>query len=583
MCGLVMFCQHLSERIKVTRMKVMKKQWIVIISIVVLVSSVFLINSNWKSSTDSLKNQENNTASSYQYFTAVTYFGNAWPINFWNSDFSSTDQNMYRIQKDGFNTIVLVVPWGEFQPGISPIKYNDIAFDRLNYIIDKARSHHLDVVLRISYPWDLYPNDQLPALQRFEDLNYDNKTYDAWLGYIHKIYTDVKDYKNVKFSFISWEDFWEPVNTASYFQEYGDRVKFAQQVGFTDYLKSKYSLDSISDIYGYKINSWDILPTPLRKSPAFALFYQFYDDIMIQKFLKPAQGQYPGLSMEIRVDDDPIYHPSGAITWYSHSSTYNFTGSNYTTIYYNIAMGARNNHDYETASTALSLMKHIFSNVENHVNGKKIFIDQFVWYDNTQDFDNNTKIHDNETGSFLQGSCEYLKKHTNGYGIWVYQDHAWNIVYNPTFSLGTSGWLTNGTIHIERGGVNLGQNATITQKFSSVSKSGIVSFYDESKTAIVSFHGWSKTPTSDISIESGNTKVIEHINQSPSTYSFHIPFVGLENFDITFKTLNGSATITNIKLYNFIQQGDIYNIESQPRKSLEPVQKLNKCLTNATR
>jgi len=71
-----------------------------------------------------------------QYITAATYYGNAWVINFWNSDFSSTDQNMERIKKDGFNTVVLVIPWREFQPGISPPQYNDVAFARLNYIIE---------------------------------------------------------------------------------------------------------------------------------------------------------------------------------------------------------------------------------------------------------------------------------------------------------------------------------------------------------------------------------------------------------------------------------------------------------------
>jgi len=53
---------------------------------------------------------------SQKYLKAATYLGEEWAINFWSSDFSTTDQNMERIKKDGFNTIVLIgrVSTGDF-------------------------------------------------------------------------------------------------------------------------------------------------------------------------------------------------------------------------------------------------------------------------------------------------------------------------------------------------------------------------------------------------------------------------------------------------------------------------------------
>lgn len=556
---------------------IIKQNYLILIIGVALLTSIVLIYLIQGLTSRSVDQEYQISENRDQYLTAVNYYGSAWVINFWNSDFSSTDQNMERIKKDGFNTIILIIPWREFQPGISPPKYNDVAFGRLNYIIEKAGLHNLNVILRISYPWDFYPDDQLTIDQRLIDLNWDQDIYNAWLDYVHKIYTNVKDYENVKLAFISWEDFWLPVDQAVNLQKLSERIKLAKQTGFSDYLSSKYDLDSLSNIYGYKINSSESIPTPLRKSPAFVLFLEFYDQQIIQKFLKPAQTQYPNLSMEIRVDKDPIYYPNGTIGWYSHSSTYNFTGSNYTTIYYSASMGAKNNYDFQTANKALSLMNYTLYHVKNYTGDNKIFVDQFIWYDNTQGFESNTKIFYNETASFLQGACKYLKNYTNGYGVWTYQDYAFNIIYNPTFSLGTSGWQVNGITRLEQNGINLENGASVTQL---ISKTRFPDFF-LNPTGIVSFHARAQTPTADLSIELEGSEFIQHI-ENDSTYHFQTPIADMKNLNIVFRNLNGSVTISDVKLYNFVQQGDVYDKDSQPKSSLEPIRQLNQCLLDKT-
>ncbi len=554
---------------------IMNRKYLILTISMVLVTGIVLIYLIQGLPSRSVDQEYQISENRDQYLTAATYYGNAWVINFWNSDFSSTDQNMERIKKDGFNTIVLIIPWREFQPGISPPQYNDVAFGRLNYIIEKASLHNLNVILRISYHWDLYPDDQPSSQQRFEDLNLDQGVYQAWLDYVHKIYTNVKGYENVKLAFISWEDFWIPIEEATESQKLSERIKLAKQTGFSDYLSSKYDLDSISNIYGYKINSLENIPTPLRKSPAFALFLEFHDQQLIQKFLKPAQAQYPNLSMEVRVDKDPIYYPNGTIGWYSHSSTYNFTGSNYTTIYYHVSMGAKNNYDYQTANKTLSLMNYTLYHVKNYTGDTKIFVDQFIWYDNTQGFEGNTKIYDNEIGSFLQGACKYLKNYTNGYGVWTYQDYVFNIIYNPTFSLGTSGWQVNGTTRLEQNGINLENGTSVTQMIPKTRFPGIFL----NPTGTVSFHARTQTPTADLSIELGGSEFIQHI-ENDSTYHFKTPIADMKNLNIVFRNLNGSVTISDVRLYSFVQQGDVYDKDSQPKSSLEPIRQLNQCLSD---
>lgn len=68
-----------------------------------------------------------------EYIKAVNSFGKSWPIAFWNSDLSEVSTDFQAIQRDGFNSILLIVPWGEFQPGLDPIRFNDDAYRRLSW------------------------------------------------------------------------------------------------------------------------------------------------------------------------------------------------------------------------------------------------------------------------------------------------------------------------------------------------------------------------------------------------------------------------------------------------------------------
>ena len=37
------------------------------------------------------------------------------------------DADFRQIKEDGFDSIILVIPWREFQPDMSPIRYNQYA------------------------------------------------------------------------------------------------------------------------------------------------------------------------------------------------------------------------------------------------------------------------------------------------------------------------------------------------------------------------------------------------------------------------------------------------------------------------
>ena len=61
------------------------------------------------------------------------------------------DEELAQIAADGFNSIVLVVPWREFQPGVLPVSYNRYAFQKLDKVMNAANAHGLMVELRVGY------------------------------------------------------------------------------------------------------------------------------------------------------------------------------------------------------------------------------------------------------------------------------------------------------------------------------------------------------------------------------------------------------------------------------------------------
>ena len=95
------------------------------------------------------------------YLKSATYYSDDWVINFWNSESSHMDEELAQIAADGFNSIILVVPWREFQPSMSPQRYNDYAWEKFDRVMEAAERQNLKVMLRVGYTWDCYSSDNV--------------------------------------------------------------------------------------------------------------------------------------------------------------------------------------------------------------------------------------------------------------------------------------------------------------------------------------------------------------------------------------------------------------------------------------
>ena len=211
-----------------------------------------------------------------EYLKSVTYFGDAWPINYWGTEDDNMGTNFARIKADGFNSIILVIPWREFQPGDMGDMYNEAAFAKLDQVMKCADDHGLMVTLRIGYCWDYSGDASLP--ERYAGVVRDGSNdRKLWLDYCKTIYDRVSDYGNFQGGFITWEDFWDYTSNMDRDLTRALSIRLASRCGYQDYLKAHYSLAEVGAVYGKTFQDYSEIWIPERKRPEAKLFFEFYD------------------------------------------------------------------------------------------------------------------------------------------------------------------------------------------------------------------------------------------------------------------------------------------------------------------
>jgi len=482
-----------------------------------------------------------------EYLKSVTYFGDEWPINYWNSEDSRMEENLRQIADDGFNSIILAVPWREFQPMGEKQYYNELAFERLEQIMECAESCGLWVVLRVGYTWDYYGAAEIPA-------RYDNVTqkgsedWYGWLKFAGRLYETASAHPNFHSGFITWEDFWNYIWYMDRDFSMSLRNRLAKQSGFTVYLRERYSLEEVSSWYGESFKSFDEVYLPYGSHPSARLFYEYYDQYLIG-FLKETQMVFPGLSMEIRADGDRVYMGEDTFTYYSHSATYSCEGAPYSALMYSVSMGQKNENDRITADTALKAMQNNLRNLYE-AGGKRLYVEQLLYMDSTEAYSSNTQIREDQVDTFVRSLTPVLLETTSGYGLWVYRNYVNNCVYNSQFGLGKEGWNFSGSSTVEeRKGTKMavvGSNGGISQN--------ITGRLPESGRLHVDFYAESDQAGADVKIQVGNLSKKVHLTGA-GTYTLEFPWQDQYNISITG---DKKIYLDDIRVYTYEQNGRIY-------------------------
>lgn len=484
------------------------------------------------------------------YLKSVTYFGDEWPINYWSSEDPHMEANFQRIKEDGFNSIILVVPWREFQPWeqhSGGTEFNEAAFARLNEVMECAARYDLFVSLRVGYTWDYYRTYNVQ--ERFAGVIRNNgmERY-MWIRYCERLYQEASAHDNFYGGFVTWEDFWDYTYNMKRDYSKKERVEMARTSGYQEYLEKNYPIGTVSEVYESSFRQFDEIPIPDRDSEAAALFYEFYDQ-MLNEFLTHTQTVFPGISMEFRADGDKIRTRDGGEYYYSHWKTYPCHGAEYSALMYSVSMGQRNESDRISAAEALAATDRNLGAI-HQTSGKKLYVEQLLYMDSTKEFSYNTQILETETDAYIRALGPVLQRDTMGYGLWVYRNYVNNCVYNSQFRLGTEGWEFRAA-HVEtvdgspmaklQSGARIGQEVQ-----------GRLTGED---TIFIEFYAKPEKAGTVVTVQTGDLKRQVPVNQA-GTFLLEIPWQ--TSYNLSFTT-DGTVWIDNVKLYAYEQYGRIYD------------------------
>lgn len=356
---------------------------------------------------------------------ATHWFGEHWAKNLINAYRREDVATQFAtIREDGFDTVILVVSWGDFQPVFSPCcTYDERAFERLRFLIDEAERQGLRVMLRIGYAWSFHP-DSRPTLERVHRLMNDAGVREAFQAFVDRIAKDIDGRQHVLMSFMSWEDQWLRVIEPS---AAGDYARFVAALPPAE-------------------RPTDPTRLPRADDGSAEQFHRYWDWLMIQALHAPAQRRIPNLGYEVRIDKEPLWHiaPDGTrmpSRWLDHRAMYRQAGDAPLVLYWAPYWGARNVGEQLEAAESLALLGGMLAEAREWSDGRPGVIDQFNLIDNTPGHEHNAVLPDEQITSFLRGAVCVLKDHgVLGVGLWTGRDYAESPLYNPSFAFGLEGW-----------------------------------------------------------------------------------------------------------------------------------------------
>ena len=377
---------------------------------------------------------------------ATHYWAGGYPKSFWDGlDPSRIDADYARIRAQGFNAVVLAVSWPEFHPRLTPAPaFDERAFRDLALLVGKAADHGLRVVLRVGFIWSFRPDAEMPNAVRVDAAFHDAAVHHAWLAFVEEVCRRVCSAPNFRLAFLSWEDL-HPFNLLGAEPSRDDPGLRSVYAGW---LRERHDLAAVAARYGRAFATWDEVPLPERRSPAYEYVLAWWDDMLAERFFLPARARFPGLSFEERVDWDPVWTQGERAEWHRHPSVTGRAGAEVATLYYAVAWGMPNAGDVTDARSALSRFARLLELTAAQNPRDGLFVDQFNFFDNTPEFSTNTRLAEEEYDAMLAGAAEVLARHGAGYALWLDEDYAANILYNPGFQRGLAGWEARGAASV---------------------------------------------------------------------------------------------------------------------------------------
>jgi len=506
-------------------------------------------------------------SASTQPLVAAHYFGRQWPKNF-IAGFRRGDvrEDFSRMSGDGFNAVVLLVSWGDFQPVFAPCcRYDERAFERLHFLLDEAARAKLKVVLRVGYGWSFEP-EAGDVGDRSDRLLNDPATRAAYQQFVARLGREIADRPGVALTFMSWEDQW--------LRRIDDRAR-------GDYQEFRAARPKVAA-------PPDVLPTPQDEHAE--AFNAYWDWLVVEKLFRPALSALPNLSYEARVDKDPHFIEKNGHTevdrWISHAGMEVLPPGRPLSIYWAPFWGANNAGEQLSAEEGLRLFTALLKETADSSGGRNLFIDQFNVVDNTPGYERNAVLRPEEIPAFLSRAvCVMKANHVQGYGFWTAQDYRESPIYNPTFGYGLDGW----SLQPAKGAARAALEALPDGDFQLRMIGG-----DELAQVIPAKRG--RLPKDDampdqvcieadvrqsarLSVKAGNGAAVTL--EFPASGRHQVcavigPRPAADHLDLQVVAEHGDLALRSLQLFDHVQYGGLYDADGRPGPLLDVVRRMNR-------
>ncbi len=517
---------------------------------------------------------------------AVHYFSSCWAANFWGGFNEKSVPNDFRqIVSDGFNTVILLLPWRGFQLDIEKEEYNTIYIERLKFLLQQAEVYDLQVLIRVSYPHYFCPSSIGSPLRRIEQVLRDHSALEMWSKFLSMIDGVVSKYSSYKYSFISWEDYWH-VLRGFQSREKHRRLKISKDLGYSGFVMESLGLDSYND---YACPGEDIykhgdeIEIPEEKSPRHKYYLDFIN-FKINEMLDYARAYISPCVMEVRIDKDFFFDNKGERHWYSNDLQMDSQLPRLT--YWAPFVGAENAGEILTADQSYAFLEYYLQGITNFGDNTRHIINQFNFIDETPEFKGvHAEIKEGQLHTFMHKAAPLLEKYSQGYGLWAYKDYRQNILTNPEFALNERGWNSFGSkiSFIPSKGALIKKNGKISQGFTFFDRGVWGDWLVNSQKLFFSIEigkqSWFRRKMANsLSVSFSGEKAVSITIKDDRCYGFLDiseivdPYQEFE-FEITCE--KGSVLISQVALFLYEFKNHIYGPRGNPGRYRDMVVKFN--------
>ena len=490
--------------------------------------------------------------------------------NFWAwVDFEQAKSDFRRLEEDGFNTIVLSIPWGFFQSNIRPITYNEIAFEELKQLLTMANSYGFNVILRVG-SHEYVPKGAGGVHWAAATVLTNDEEWDAYRDLFREMAARTRAYPNLLAVFWTFED-------AGYTPDLWLHSYPTNAAAFRRWLQRK-PLASWNEFWGESNVSYDTIQPPDRASgPQNKLFsfVQFADELVA--------GRMPDVCAAIREGNWELpvsFQPRAEINWgYDYSrqfqlpSCYTFV-TTWFSPYQSYLFG-----DTQPDLNGRRVATHVPDYIERTrrlSNGLPIFIDQFNFRHFGGPKGESALGSEKDELEFISNGLPNLLQSTLGYTLWNYNDYYLNVTYNGSFRFGLDDW----EVSPEPGGVRVldagGQRHWVEIQPGGWIRQEQISA-ESGQEYTIEFDAEAQSSGEILSLEVDFPGTHQHTAHSfplveqRTSFQWKMKIPPYEDkMNIAFRSARSSrpVRIGNILLYPWIDTGGIYTVDGQPRSQL---------------